>query len=87
MRHESAVGVHPLLDIGQIAALDDAVEPFGAADEESGYELRVLSTPREPKAKRAAVLLRSSFAYAAAALFVHCLFVGDEASECWALLC
>lgn len=36
MRDQPAVGVDPFLDIGEIAALDDAVEPLGAADEHPG---------------------------------------------------
>ena len=33
MRYQPAVGVDPLLHIGQVAALDDAVEPLGPADQ------------------------------------------------------
>ena len=36
MRHQPAVGVHALLDVAQVAALDDAVEPFGATDQHTG---------------------------------------------------
>jgi len=28
-----SVGVHPFLDVSQIAALDDAVKPLGPADQ------------------------------------------------------
>jgi hypothetical protein len=31
MRHQPAVGVHPFLDVGQVAAFADAVKAFGAA--------------------------------------------------------
>ena len=40
MRHQAAVGVDTFLDVGQIAALDDAVEPFGAADQHPGLAAR-----------------------------------------------
>ena len=40
MRNQAAVGVDALLDVGQIAALDDAVEPFGAADQHAGLAAR-----------------------------------------------
>ena len=33
MRHQTAVGVDPILGVGEIPVLDDPVEPFGAADE------------------------------------------------------
>ncbi|SKU18552.1 Uncharacterised protein [Mycobacteroides abscessus subsp. abscessus] len=33
MRLQAAVGAHPLFDISQIAAVDDAVQPLGPADE------------------------------------------------------
>ena len=37
MRDQSAVGVDPFLDIGQIAAVDDAVQALGPADEHTGF--------------------------------------------------
>ena len=36
MRHQPAVGVHPFLDVGQVAAFDDAVQPFGAPHQHAG---------------------------------------------------
>ncbi len=40
MRHQAAVGVDAFLDVRQVAALDDAVEPLGAADEHPGLAAR-----------------------------------------------
>ncbi len=36
MRHQATVGVHAFLDVGQVAAVDDAVEPLGPADQHTG---------------------------------------------------
>ena len=36
MRHQAAVGVDALLDVGEVAAVDDAVQPLGAADQHAG---------------------------------------------------
>ena len=40
VRHQTAVGVDPFLDVGQVAALDDPVEPLGAADQRAGLAAR-----------------------------------------------
>ena len=40
MRHQAAVGVDAFLDVRQVATLDDAVEPLGAADEHPGLAAR-----------------------------------------------
>ena len=40
MRHQPAVGVDALLDVGEVAALDDAVEPLGPADQHAGLAAR-----------------------------------------------
>ena len=40
MRHQAAVGVDAFLDVGQVAALDDAVEPLGPADQHPGLAAR-----------------------------------------------
>ena len=42
MRHQPAVGVHPFLDISQIAAFDDAVKPLGSADQHVSGEYTAL---------------------------------------------
>jgi hypothetical protein len=33
MRYQATVGVHSLFYVGEVAALDNAVEPLGAADQ------------------------------------------------------
>ena len=40
VRHQPAVGVDALLDVGQVAALDDAVEPLGSTDQHAGLAAR-----------------------------------------------
>ena len=40
MRHQPAVGVDALLDVCEVAALDDAVKPLGPADQHAGLAAR-----------------------------------------------
>ena len=57
MRHQATVGVDAFLDVRQIAALDDAVEPLGAADQHAGPAARQCICRQLPRrlVERAAV--------------------------------
>ena len=40
VRDQAAVGIHTFLDVGQVPAVDDAVQPLRAADEDTGLGAR-----------------------------------------------